>query len=153
MSKEENGVLMFINVLSRQYASLQTIHFDQLCVMMHIFCTMLLHKDEQCLDLLCNSPTIQRILWRQKGFSLIPMQLAVCIVAPRPPFIHGGSRCESHNLHLHNPIPTLVADGQFLQVSCGRSRSGRRCFDGPGHNGTSACPHGNNRRPYSGAHK
>lgn len=41
----------------------------------------------------------------------------------------------------HNPIPTLVTDGQLLQVSCGRSRFGRGGFYCPGHNGTSACPH------------
>lgn len=38
----------------------------------------------------------------------------------------------------NNPIPTLVADGQFLQVSCGRSWFGCRGFYCPGHNGTSA---------------
>ncbi len=60
--------------------------------------------------------------------------------------IHAGSECESQMIFVyfysHDPSPTLVADGQFLQVSCGRSWFGCGGFHCPGHNGTSACPHG-----------
>lgn len=114
-------------------------------------------ENDFCSALLCEgSRAVNLCMFREKGCWLLSLWAIGCAslhCSRSPPFVLHWFVKALNGIHrwffflfffyfyLHNPIPTLVADGQLLQVSCGRRWFGRGGFYCPGHNGTSACPH------------